>query len=83
MTKIYNIGIMIDEKNLIKNPAQGEIITASSSNVKGKRVERISEAEIEANIEQIEKVINTQLQITNLEIKEKKIKTTSFTCNVC
>jgi hypothetical protein len=33
MTKIYNIGIMTDEKNLIKNPAKGEIITASSSNL--------------------------------------------------
>ena len=82
MTKIYNIRIMTDEKDLIKKPTEGQI-TASSSNVKGKEVERISEAEIEANIKQIEKVISGKFQTTKSEPKEEKIEVERYTCYEC
>lgn len=59
---------MVDEKNLIKNPAKGEII-ASSSNVKGKEVERISEGEINQQINNISQLIerNTGKELVELE----------------
>lgn len=80
MTKIYNIRIMTDPKDINKNPALGE---SSASSSKGKQVVRMSELETEKELLKVKKDISIQIQLKNLDKEGREKEVESFTCAEC